>query len=210
LEAAILIPDSSSPEGAARPPSDAPEGPLPEGGRLPGGADRAAFTKIFRHFYAPLVRYARRLTGSAALADDVLQDVFAKLWEDRQRLAIRVSLKALLYTMVRNRALNLNRRKQWAASDAAAAEAFDRHGAEPAGEQALTAEDLRRHLYRWIDDLPPRRREAFTLSRYHGLSHREIAGIMGVSERTVDTHILLVLRELRRRLDDLQNEGTPP
>lgn len=168
-------------------------------------ADRKTFAKVFRRYYAPLARYARRLTGDAASAADVLQDVFLKLWEDRARLTVERSLQAMLYTMVRNRALNMNRRQKWIASDVAASDLLDGQPAAPSGEHRLDALDLQRHLHRWIDALPPRRREAFTLSRYHGLSHAEIAAIMGISERTVDTHIVHALRELRRRLDDLQD-----
>lgn len=172
--------------------------------------DRKIFAEVFRRYYVPLVRYARRITGDAASAADVLQDVFLKLWEDRERLMIEASPKAMLYTMVRNRALNMNRRKKWMAPDVAIEEVLEQRGAEPSGEYAVAAEDLQQHLYHWIDELPPRRREAFTLSRYHGLSHSEIASVMDVSERTIDTHIVLALRELRRRLDELQDEGTSP
>lgn len=168
--------------------------------------DPSRFTLIFHRHYAPLLRYARHMTSDAALAADVLQDVFLKLWEDRGRLQVVASLKALLYTMVRNRALNAirnrKRRRQDSLHDAEAV----RHLAAPEYEAAHAADDLQQRLYAWILELPERRREAFLLSRYHGLQHQEIAGIMGVSKRTVDTHILLALRELRRRLNQLQTE----
>ena len=173
-------------------------------------ADRETFAALFRRFYTPLARYARRLTGNDAMAEDVLQDVFAKLWEDRERITVEVSFKALLYTMVRNRALNMNRRSRRIATDVVVEDLHDWQDAAPAPTEVLAAADLRGHLYQWIDELAPRRAEAFTLSRYQGLSHREIAAVMGVSERTVDTHILLALRELRRRLDELQQEDPSP
>ena len=172
-------------------------------------SDHAAYAMIFRQLHVPLVRYARRITGDEAAAYDVLQDVFMKLWEDREMLTVQVSLKAMLYTMVRNRALNSLRRHKWIARDTTAEEVQDRLRAEASGDAVLAAEDLRHHLNRWIGALPERRAEAFVLSWYHDLKHREIAEIMGVSERTVDTHILLALRDLRSRLDALQNEGTP-
>ena len=173
-------------------------------------ADRKTFAKVFRRYYAPLSRYARRFTGDASAAADVLQDVFLKLWEDRSRLTVERSLQAMLYTMVRNRALNMNRRRQRMASDTAVDNLLDRPSAQVSSDHRLAAHDLQRHLHRWIEELPPRRREAFALSRYHGLSHAEIADVMGISERTVDTHIVHALRELRRRLDELQDKGTTP
>ncbi len=173
-------------------------------------SDRAAYAEVFRRFHGPLVRYARRITNDEAAAYDVLQDVFLKLWEERKTLTVRVSLKALLYTMVRNRALNSLRRSKWFSRDTSLEDASERQETLPGGEDVLAAEDLRRHLRRWIDALPARRAEAFVLSRYHSLKHSEIAAIMGVSERTVDTHILLALKDLRGRLDALQSEGTQP
>ena len=159
--------------------------------------DRDAFSRVFDRFFAPLARYARRITGDDASACDVVQDVFLKLWENRTSITVDVSLKAMLYTMVRNRSLNAIRRSERIARNVTpedVAPAID--GSES---------DLQRLLYRWIDDLPDRRREAFTLSRFHDLSHAEIAKIMGLSERTVDTHIQLALRSLRERMDRTQH-----
>ena len=140
----------------------------------------------------------------------MLQDVFMKLWEDRQSLTVKVSLKAMLYTMVRNRALNSLRRNKWIATDTAVEDIRDQQEVAPTGDDILAADDLRQHLQTWIDKLPERRAEAFVLSRQHGLKHSEIASIMKVSERTVDTHILLALKDLRRRLDALESEGMQP
>ena len=173
-------------------------------------SDRAAFAEVFQHLHTPLVRYARRITGDEATAYDVLQDVFMKLWEDRQSLTVKVSLKAMLYTMVRNRALNSLRRNKWIATDIAVEDVPDLQEVAPTGDDILTATDLGQHLQTWIDKLPERRAEAFVLSRQHGLKHSEIASIMKVSERTVDTHILLALKDLRRRLDALESEGLQP
>ncbi len=172
--------------------------------------DHAAFAEIFRRLHAPLVRYARRITGDDAAAYDVLQDVFMKLWEDRKTLTVKVSLKAMLYTMVRNRAFNSLRRNKWRATDVVVEEMQDLYEPTPLREDSLDAENLQQRLEGWIDELPARRGEAFILSRYHGLKHSEIAALMGLSERTVDTHILHALRDLRRRLDKLQNEGMTP
>ena len=173
-------------------------------------SDRAAFAEVFQHLHTPLVRYARRITSDEATAYDVLQDVFMKLWEDRQSLTVKVSLKAMLYTMVRNRALNSLRRNKWIATDTAVEDIRDQQEVALAGDDILAADDLRQHLQIWIDKLPERRAEAFVLSRQHGLKHSEIASIMKVSERTVDTHILLALKDLRRRLDALESEGLQP
>lgn len=170
---------------------------------------REVFDAIFQRFYAPLARYAHRITGDTASAADVIQDVFLKLWQERRRLAVKTSLQAMLYTMVRNRALKAIRRRKWIATDITAEEALEDAGYESDYDTTIDAEAVQRQLFEWIRELPDRRREAFMLSRYHGLRHNEIADIMGLSQRTVDTHILLALRTLRRRLDEWQKEGSP-
>ncbi len=187
-----------------------PVEPLAELSRRLQQSDRAAFAEIFRRLHAPLVRYAHRIVRDEAAAYDVLQDVFLKLWEDRDALAVKVSLKAMLYTMVRNRSLNSVRRNKWFAPGLLVEHARERPSTAPPGDDVLAADELLGYVRHWIDELPPRRAEAFVLSRYHGLKHSEIADLMAVSERTVDTHILLALRDLRGRLDALQRKGIDP
>ena len=63
-------------------------------------------------------------------------------------------------------------------------------------------------IHQWISDLPPRRREAFQLSRYEGLSHEEIAQVMNLTSRTVSNHIMLALVYLRKRLRALESNLT--
>ena len=200
-EPLVLI-ENPVPETADRQPEPSP---------APRLADPTSFEAVFHRFYAPLLRYARGFAGDDATAADVLQDVFLKLWQDRETLTVQVSLQALLYTMVRNRALNLKRRAARTAADVEVERLLGGTATPaPSSEAQFQAADLRRVLYRWIGELPPRRAEAFTLSRYHGLRHSEIAAVMGVSERTVDTHILLALRALRSRLDAfLQTDSSP-
>lgn len=178
--------------------------------REPRIGDPEDFTAIFRELHAPLVRYARGITGETPSAEDVVQEVFAKLWEDRDTYTVNTSLKALLYTMVRNRALNANRKQKNAATSARPQDIDDRPKREEGADEALAAKNLRQRLSEWIEDLPPRRKEAFVLSRYHGLSHEEIAKIMDISKRTADTHVVHALRDLRRRLDELRNEENSP
>jgi RNA polymerase sigma-70 factor (ECF subfamily) len=164
--------------------------------------DRQAFREMFLALHGPLVRYARSLTGDDEAAYDILQDTFLKLWTQREEFVPHTSLKAMLYTMVRNAALN-ERRNRLRRAELRSHPAFpSRHAA--GSDADFAAQELAERIHSWIDELPERRAEAFRLSRHAGLSHREIARIMGVSERTVGTHILLALRHLRERLDTLE------
>jgi len=162
-------------------------------------SDRQAYTRVFEATYDALYRYAWYFTHDEETTYDVLQDVFLKLWQVRERIDPARSLKALLYQMVRNTALNHIRHARRHAADA-----LDEMVIEPASsspsESSFDVQALDDHIRGWIDELPTRRREAFLLSRYQGLSHAEIADVMNLAPKTVNNHIVLALQHLRTRL----------
>ena len=162
-------------------------------------SNKAAYTALFQATQVPLLRYAWRLTQDEQAACDVVQDAFLKLWRIRERLDSSKSLKSLLYTMVRNLALNHNRS---ASRDGGDLDEIDPAylSSAPRADAEVAEADLSAFLHDCIDELPPRRREAFMLSRFEGLTHDEIAQLMGLTPRTVNTHIVLALKTLRQRL----------
>ena len=134
-----------------------------------------------------------------------LQDVFLKLWEQRQSLRLDTNIRALLYTMARNRSINVVRKESRKENLDAMMEENIPNEPAPADE-AIDAGKLRDHLEERVSQLPPRRAEAFMLSRFHDLRYSEVASIMGLSERTVQTHVLHALRYLRSKLATYRQE----
>ena len=169
-------------------------------------SDHGAYKVLFDRMYEPLLRYVYRFTQDESLCLDVVQDVFMKLWEKRQKLIVHTSLKALLYTMCRNQALNAIRGKD---RTVGMSEITQTEPINPGAgiEHDISTRQLDAFFKAWVKELPPRRAEAFVLSRYHGFSHAEISDIMGLSKRTIDTHIVHALRFLRSRFDFLQKQG---
>lgn len=160
-------------------------------------SDEAAYAALYRHTHPLLHRYVWYITRDEDVTDDVLQEVFVKIWTIRQSVDPDRSLKALLYQMARNFALN-HARAQRRMSDA---DIDDLDLSEsPQHDSTLTAGTLEARLRTWIDELPPRRREAFCLSRFDALSHDEIAAVMELTPKTVNNHIVLALQTLRQRL----------
>lgn len=169
-------------------------------------SDQKAFNSLFRSLYPRLVRFAFRYTRNKAAASDIVQDVFVILWEKRHEVDPQGSPKAYLYRIVRNRSLNYIRDHS-----------NEIVGLEPLNELQFSSsadgtgrqddpEELIDLLNRWIKDLPKRQREAFELSRFDGLDHEEIAGVMEVSSSTVNNHIVAALNNLRGRYNAYQNE----
>ncbi len=165
-------------------------------------SDRAAFEDLFRRFRNELLRYVRGIVGREAVAHDLVQDVFVDLWATREMLDPTRSLRAYLYGMARNRALRHLRdtRAHGLKHALIQGEAVGRVSNGSERNRDLGVDQLGELLHGWIEELPDRQREALLLSRYHDLSHREIASIMGISPRTVNNHIVRALKNLSDRV----------
>jgi RNA polymerase sigma-70 factor (ECF subfamily) len=168
--------------------------------------DAEALRALFDATYEPLWRSVVRLVGDEAAARDLAQDAFVRVWDRRATLDPSLSLRALLYRTVRNLALNQLRDEQTRrhlledpGSAAIAARPRDPAGAD----QRLEASELAERLQQFIAELPPRQREALRLSRFDGLSHQEIADVMGCAPRTVNNHLVRALEQLRSRLSSI-------
>ncbi|MEM8559773.1 MAG: sigma-70 family RNA polymerase sigma factor [Bacteroidota bacterium] len=169
-------------------------------------ADVRAFESLFRATHGGLLRFAERLVRDADVASDLTQEAYARLWERRGDLDPTRSVKALLYRTVRNLAYNRARdrrtRADLLAAHAAGTPLATGISPAPLPDAEVNAAALDHRLRHWIDALPERQRETIRLSRFEGLSHAEIAAVMGVSPRTVNNHLVQALRTLRDRLHE--------
>jgi RNA polymerase sigma-70 factor, ECF subfamily len=154
---------------------------------------------MFRTYYDGLCRYVAGYMGSRDAAEDVVQGVFARIWDDRAHWVVG-DLRHYLYTAVRRRATSQFRRAavRRRAAPLLAFEASAR--ADAAADAEFEATELRRRLERALTALPPRTRTAFVLSRAEGLSYAEAASRMAVSPKTIGVHISRALTVLRKAL----------
>lgn len=170
-------------------------------------SDQRALAALFRACCGDLRQYARSLGVDGATADDFVQEGFIRLWNRRRTLDPTRSLRAYLFVTIRNLAINDDRRirtrRRIHESVAAPADVTT-------PDDLADAELLQSRLHDWIHDLPERRREAFVLSRYAGLSLNEIAAVMNISSKTVEQHITQSLKDLRRRLSELDSTLLSP
>lgn len=161
--------------------------------------DRAGFERLFRERYAGLCAFARRYVRDAALAEELVQDVFLALWQRRHALERRDSIAAYLFTSVRNAALNQLKHRE-------VARRFRRDAALAAAPRPVAADEVAHHnelaeaLEAAIADLPEKARLALTLSRDAGLTYAQIAETLGVSVKAVEANVSRALRLLRERL----------
>lgn len=169
-------------------------------------SDQKAFHDLFVDSYQPLMRYALNFVKDTDVAKDILQEVYAHLWDIRDRLDEEKSLKALLYRMVKNRSINLIRSRRPVRLDDVAAAEQPSEEMSPVSIRPGGDDLLEKQLSEWIESLPPRQREAFELSRFEGLDHHEIADVMECAPRTVNNHIVSALNTLRVQLKQWKSE----
>ena len=162
-------------------------------------SDHDAFEALFRELYDPLLNYALHLTKNRPSALDITQEAFVKLWDKRETLDPKRSIKALLYLIVRNLAFN-RQRDRMNRQEKLAEQAIRLQPGAPGPDEQFEAGLLQKKLDAWIEALPDRQREALVLSRGQGLSHEEIAAVMDVSPRTVNNHIVRALKNLHSQI----------
>jgi len=168
--------------------------------------DIAAFEAIFHEYYEKLLRFSLGYIGSREVAEDLVQDVFVRIWERRDGWEVRESIAAYLYSSVRNRCLDYARHRlverEWA-EHVTATRSFagdELHFAPDTADAAVEHDEVDRAIRAAVERLPERCRQTFVLSRDHGLTYHEIAVVMGVSTQTVKIQMGRALKSLRTSL----------
>jgi RNA polymerase sigma-70 factor (family 1) len=167
--------------------------------------DESAFRQLFESYYQKLVVFAGKYLGDLESARDVVQEFLTDLYESHGSISIRTSLKAYLYSSVRNRCLNQLKHRA----------VRDKHRelvmqpditADPDQDftEKMDATELEARISEIVSRLPQQCRRIFILSRVDEKKNREIAKELGLSVRTVETQISRALKALR---DNLLTEG---
>jgi RNA polymerase sigma-70 factor (ECF subfamily) len=168
--------------------------------------DEDAFRQLFDALHGPLLGFASSFSKDDAVAQDVVQEAFVRLWDRRQRLDEEIPLRAWLFRTVRNLALNIRRDDTTRArllDDPAAVDSAAAPRATALPDVATEGAELQDRVAVLVTELPNRQREALLLSRVEGLSHAEVAAAMGCAPRTVNNHLVAALSTLRRRLAEV-------
>jgi RNA polymerase sigma-70 factor (ECF subfamily) len=162
--------------------------------------DEGAFAALFREFYLPLCDYVVSMGQSSDAADDIVEELFLKLWTSRAEWAVHGSVSNYLYVAVRHRALN------YAVHERSVERRFERAALvndppRPAdADAALNAADQAIVVQRAVAALPERARLVFLLYYRDGLSYAEIAAQLGIARKTVENQLARALKILSTRL----------
>ncbi|MCR5038928.1 MAG: RNA polymerase sigma-70 factor [Bacteroidales bacterium] len=162
--------------------------------------DRESFNKIFRRFYAPLVRFCFRFVADEDVASEIVQDLFVRLWTGRHKLKISSSFESYLVSSVRNAAytyINTQRSHNEAHLMMYTNESDE---ADPA--EKLQSNNLEESYRKVLAAMPEKRREVFMASRFDGMKYSEIAEKLHISQKTVEAHMMAAIKQLREGLKE--------
>jgi RNA polymerase sigma-70 factor (ECF subfamily) len=161
--------------------------------------NKQVFENLFRLYYAPLVGYANKMLGDKMDAEEVVQKLFCKLWENKESFSVSISVKSYLYKSVHNHSLNFIKHqkvKQQHAHTILSKEVET----EKDASHLVRAKELNKKILAAIEQLPEQCRITFQLSRNENLKYAEIAETMGVSIKTVENQMGKALKHLRTSL----------
>lgn len=166
--------------------------------------DTVLFEKIFREHFPGLVNYASRILRNDSLAEEVVQNVFVSLWQKREALSISVSSVSYIYKCVYNACLNTRVHQEMVERYRGALSLdlyFNYIVQTPQAELDLHSREIEKAVIAACEKLPEKTRRIFIMSRLQGLKNAEIAQKTGISIKTVENHINIASRKLRKELE---------
>ena len=160
--------------------------------------DALSFKKLFDTYSNQLLNFALQYLNNPPAAEDVVQEVFVKIWINRSRLNPSLSIKSYLFTAVRNQSLKFTRDSNLKQEKHEYLQKENETAKSP--EEELQENELTELFYRALEKLPDRCRQIFSMSRFEDLSYAEIATTLGISINTVKTQMSRAIKSLRKQL----------
>ncbi len=163
--------------------------------------DQTAFELLFRFYYPGLVVFTRNIIFDPAESENIVQEFFVQLWINRNNIKDSSTLKSYFFISIKNRALNYLKKEQVKAK--VIHELTILTETDPLYQPDIFVEsELQKKIMQALTKLPKRTHEIFVLSRTKGYSNDEIADMLNLSKRTVETQISNALKILRVELKE--------
>lgn len=161
--------------------------------------DQRAFRFFFDKYYTDVCNFIHFYTNDSAMAEELAQDIYVYLWDNRKKITIHSSVKSYLFSASKNKSLNYIRNEKIKQRILENYKEQQTETGQPE-ENYLDISQLQEILKKSIATLPERCREIFLLSREKKLSHKEIAEKLAISPKSVENQIGIALKKLREQL----------
>jgi len=164
--------------------------------------DKSAVDELFSYYYPRLYHFSKSILKIENDIDDILQEVFVKIWLNRQKINSVETFNSYIFTITKNEVLNLirsNLRDQTFKN-----ELFLRSVAEEyQTSDQVEFDEIETRINQTVAGLPEKRQQVFILSRMEGLSNKEIAQQLNISEKTVEDHITHAIKHIKSSLQEM-------
>lgn len=162
--------------------------------------DMAAFDAIYNHYCHKLHRFVFLYLKQEEDAEEIVQEVFIKIWELRAKIDVYASFESFLFTIAYNATMSLLRKRLSEVKSREYLKSLQQiESAEPVIRE-MEFEELTGKVKQLLEQLTPRQQEIFRLSREEGMSHEEIASKLNISKNTVNNHLVTTMKFLRSKI----------
>lgn len=160
--------------------------------------DQSSFKLFFNRYYSRLVSFSIHFVKTHENAEDVIEEVFYKFLKMGKKVLAIENIQSYIFTMTRNSSIDFvsNNKYQVRHDQNENIEDFQ-YPSEPSPEQIVESNEFEQLIIKCIDNFPPKRKIIFSLSREESFSYKEIASLLNISEKTVESHIRVALKSLR-------------
>ena len=165
--------------------------------------DIKSFERLYKELYPELYRLALKITGDHFKSEEIVQDLFVKLWNDRKKLVIKGSVKKYFYTAIHHHSINaviekstLKNTVNHSSPEAVWVKIQNTLPIDDSIVQAIEAKETEERILKLIEFLPHQCKTIFRLSRMENKSNKEIAELLNISENTVRTQLYRALEKL--------------
>lgn len=166
--------------------------------------DHKAFEAIYRYYFSNLAQFVLRYVGSKRAAEDLIQNVFSSLWENREKVEPKGTLRAYLYSAARYQAYNhISRKKGGEHINLESLHSLESKPAFP--EEQIEYKEFSAAFYRAVQQMPEKRRHIYLLHRENHLTYREIADVLNISIKTVETQMSRSIKYLTKKLSHFRD-----
>jgi RNA polymerase sigma-70 factor, ECF subfamily len=162
--------------------------------------DPVLFEKYFKEKYRLFCLHAFKYVQNTVTAEEIVQDLFVKLWEKRDELVIQGSITAYINIALKNTCFNYLKHQKIVVNYQQSY--VMQNDADSQIDNEEHSFELEGHILEAIEQLPPKRKEIFLLSRVEGMKYQEIASTLGISVKTVEAQMGSALKQLRVLLKD--------